>query len=212
MRRMLFAAAMLAAVLGAIIFPAASASAHGHTTVGDYELVIGFRVEPAFQGEPNGLDLRVTNKTTKEPVKDLGETLRAEIIYGASKREVAIRPQWGQDGAYTADVLPSEAGDYTWHIWGDLNGTPLDVTMTSGEKTFGAVKAKSETAFPTVDATPAELSRQAADAAQSARTALDVAIAGVLVGAAGLAVGFLGWRAGRKPAPAAAATRSQRPA
>ena len=42
--------------------------AHGRTQVGDYELVIGFRNEPAYQGEPNGLDLSVTNTATNEPV------------------------------------------------------------------------------------------------------------------------------------------------
>jgi hypothetical protein len=30
---------------------------------GDYELMIGFHKEPAYQGEPNGFDLFVTNTT-----------------------------------------------------------------------------------------------------------------------------------------------------
>ena len=107
------------------------ASAHGHTEVGDYELVIGFHNEPAYQSEPNGLDLFVTNKKTGEKVNDLADTLKVEIIFGSSKKELKIRPQWGEDGAYTADVLPTVAGDYTWHIWGAIKGTPVDVSMTS---------------------------------------------------------------------------------
>ena len=36
-----------------IPFSASIASAHGHTEVGDYTLVIGFHNEPAYQGEPS---------------------------------------------------------------------------------------------------------------------------------------------------------------
>jgi hypothetical protein len=76
-----------------------TALAHGRTEVGDYELIIGFHNEPAYQGEPNGLDLFVTNMTTGEPVNGLEETLQVEIIYGASKRELTMETQFGQDGA-----------------------------------------------------------------------------------------------------------------
>ena len=68
-----------------------------------------------------------------------------------------MRPQWGEDGAYTTDVLPTADGDYTWHIWGTIENTPVDVSMMSGPETFGAVKAKSTVAFPAAESTPAEL-------------------------------------------------------
>lgn len=84
-------------------------------------LVIGFHNEPAYQGEPNGLDMFVTNMSTGEPVNGLEGTLKVEIIYGASKRELTMETQFGQDGAHTAYALPTEAGDYTWHIWGDID-------------------------------------------------------------------------------------------
>jgi hypothetical protein len=89
-------------------------SAHGVTQVSDYELVIGFHNEPAYQGEPNSLDPFVTNIVTNESVKGLEETLRVEIINGASKQELPIRAHFGQDGAYTADVLPTEAGEFAF--------------------------------------------------------------------------------------------------
>lgn len=183
------------------------ALAHGHTTVGDYELVIGFKNEPAYQGEPNGLDLSVTNTKTGEKVNDLADTLKVELLFGASKKELAIRPQWGKDGAYTADVLPTADGDYTWHIWGTIENTPVDVSMMSGPETFGPVKAKSTVAFPAAESTPAELNAQAATAAQTAQTALIVGGLGALIGVAGLAVAVLALRS-RKPATAAAQQRA----
>ncbi len=174
------------------------ALAHGHTDVGDYELVIGFHNEPAYQGEPNGLDLFVTNTTTEERVNGLEETLRVEIIFGNSKKELEMYSQFGQDGAYTADVLPTEAGDYTWHIWGDIEGTPVDVTMISSPDTFSPVEPKSSVAFPAIEPTLAELQAHAAAAAQSAQTALIAGVAGALLGVIGIVVGVQGMRAGRR--------------
>jgi hypothetical protein len=207
----MFRRAALALLLAVLVIPftASLALAHGHTEVGDYEFVIGFRNEPAYQGEPNGLDLTVTNKATGEKVNDLADSLKAEIIFGSSKKELEIRAQWGEDGAYTADVLPTEAGDYTWHIWGDVKGTPIDVTMSSSPDTFSAVKAKSAVAFPAAEATAAELQAQTAAAAQAAQTALMVGIAGALLGVIGIVVGVLGLRA-RGAATAQVAGQAQR--
>lgn len=189
----------LAALLIALLLPfgVSTASAHGHTMVGDYELVIGFHNEPAYQGEPNGLDLFVTNTKTKEKVNDLADTLKVEIIFGSTKKQLAIKPQWGEDGAYTAYVLPTQAGDYTWHIFGDIKGTPVDVSMMSSPETFGAVEAKSAVAFPAAEPTAAELQAQVTAANSSARVALIVGTVGAVMGVVGSVVGLLGMRARR---------------
>ncbi len=203
----------LALLLGALLIPftASVASAHGHTTVGDYTLVIGFHNEPAYQSEPNGLDLFVTNTKTKENINGLADTLKVEIIFGSAKKALTIKPQWGREGAYTAYVLPSEKGDYTWHIWGDIKGTPVDVSMTSSPDTFSSVEAKSEVAFPVVEATPAELQAQATAAARAAQTALIVGVLSAVLGVAGIVVGVLGLRA-RGAVGAPVAGHAKRPA
>lgn len=207
--RRIATALLLAALL--IPFTASVALAHGHTQAGDYEIVIGFHNEPAYQGEPNGLDLFVTNKATGEKINDLADTLKAELIFGSSKKELEIKAQWGQDGAYTAYVLPTQAGDYTWHITGDIKGTPIDVSMTSSPDTFGSVTAKSAVAFPVVEATAAELQVQAAAAQQAAQLALIVGAIGVLLGVIGIVVGVLGMRA-RSVAGVSAAGQAKRTA
>jgi len=136
-------------VLGTLIFTSGIVMAHGDTEVGDYELTIGFLNEPAYQGELNGLDLRVVNHVEEEPVEGLEDSLQVEIIFGASTQELPLRARIGQPGAYTADVIPTEAGDYTWHIWGDIEGTPVDVELTSSPDTFSSVIARSQYEFPT---------------------------------------------------------------
>src|SRR5512146_3088035 len=105
---------VIIAVLAAVVIVHTPALAHGHTQAGDYELEIGFHNEPAIQGQPNALDLFVTNSKTGEKVNNLQDTLKAEIIFGASKKELKLEPQEDVDGAYTAYLIPTQVGDYTW--------------------------------------------------------------------------------------------------
>lgn len=181
-------------LFGALLLPHI-ALAHGRTEVGNYQFVIGFRNEPAYQGEPNGLDLRVTDKTTNEPVTGLEETLRVEIIFGSSKKELPLRARFGAEGSYTADVVPTEAGDYTWHIWGDVNGTPVDISMTSSPETFHAVRPLAEHSFPAQEPSTTELRAESSAAAQSAQTAMLIGGVGLAFGVIGLIVGGMGLRA-----------------
>lgn len=169
------------------------AAAHGQTEVGDYELEIGFHNEPAYLNQPNGLDLFVTNSTTGDPVNGLEETLQAEIIFGSSSQILPLEAQDEAEGAYTAYIVPTEVGDYTWHIFGTIEGTPVDVSMTSSPDTFGSVEATSDYAFPAAAAAASTSS-----AASTSQTALIVSVIAALLGLAGLVAGLMGWRAARR--------------
>jgi hypothetical protein len=182
---------MIAAIASALILCLTGAYrialAHGHVVAGDYEIEIGFHNEPAYVGEPNSLDLFVTNTKTNEAVEGLEDTLKAEIIYGSSKREVPLRPQGEESPGYTADVLPTKAGDYTWHVWGDIEGTPVDITMTSSPDTFGSVEEKTDAAFPAPETSSADLQQQI-------RITQIIAGAGIVLGLAGVILGLTGRR------------------
>jgi len=166
-------------------------SAHGKTTVGDYDLEIGFHNEPVIVGQPNALDLFVTNSKTGDKVNGLESTLSAEIIFGASKKSLTIEPQEDVDGAYTAFVIPSAVGDYTWHIFGKINDTPVDVSMTSSPDTFNSAEAADSYLFPPAAASGAQ-------AASSANTALLVGAAGLVVGLVALVLGLLAMQSARR--------------
>jgi len=182
-------------LLAALVFGTYGAAlAHGQTQVGDYALEIGFHNEPVYQGDANSLDLFVTNSKTNEKVNGLEKTLQVEIIFGSSKKPLTLAPQDGVDGGYTAAVIPTEVGDYTWHIWGKIESTPVDVTMTSSPTTFGSAEAKAAYAFPAAEPALADLKAQVASASSLALIGLIVGIVGVILGAAGLAVGLM-----RKP-------------
>jgi hypothetical protein len=182
-------------VVGLFLIVYMTAFAHGATHVGDYELEIGFHNEPAYQGEPNGLDLFVTNTKTGEKVNGLEDTLQAEIIFGSSKKTLKLEPQEDQDGAYTAYVLPTQTGDYTWHIFGKIGDTPVDVSMTSSPDTFGSVEPKSDYSFPGVEPAASDLNAQIASASGTTQVALIAGVTGTVLGLLGLIFGFLGMRA-----------------
>jgi hypothetical protein len=189
---------ILAMIVAFIFFSYRHASAHGHIEVGNYELVIGFRNEPAYQGEPNGLDLFVTDTRTGERVNGLENSLRGEIIYGGSQKDLSLRPRFGQDGAYTADVLPTEAGDYTWHIFGSIGETAVDVSMTSGPDTFSPVISKSTIAFPSNEPSTMDILGSMDQATRTAGITLIVAVIGAVVGMIGLLVSLLALRSARR--------------
>jgi hypothetical protein len=95
-------------------------------------------------------------------------------------------------------VLPTEDGDYTWHIFGKIEDTPVDVSMTSSPDTFGAVEAKAEVSFPAAEATTMSLSQQVSDTARLTQVSLIVGGAGLVLGIVGLVVGAVGLRAARR--------------
>jgi hypothetical protein len=148
-----FVAALLA--LGPSI-----ASAHESRDVADgqYTFVVGFLDEPAFTTVKNGLDLRVTaapegtpaegEEAEGVPVEGLEATLKAEVIYGDQRRDLTLEPAFRDPGAYESWFFPMAAGDYSFHIYGDINGTPIDETFTSSPEGFSAVEDRALYEFP----------------------------------------------------------------
>ena len=193
--RWIFPVFTAAAALVVLLAFTAPAFAHGKTTVGDYDIEIGFHNEPAYLGQPNSLDLFVTNSKTGEKVNGLEKTLKAELIFGSSKTELPIYPQDEVDGAYGADVVPTAVGDYTWHITGTINDTPVDISMTSSPDTFDSVETMAKYEFPKPAPSASELAGQVDAANRTAQIGIGVGAVGALLGLIGLIVGL---RAGRR--------------
>jgi hypothetical protein len=151
----------LAAIAAAGFLPAV-ASAHEHRDVdgGKYSFVVGFLDEPAITGFKNGLDLRVSANTGATPatgsdedaggtpVEGLESTLQAEIIYGDQRMALTLEPRWQTPGAYNAYVIPMAAGDYSFHIFGAINGDAIDETFTSSPEGFSSVVDAATLQFP----------------------------------------------------------------
>ena len=150
-----------AAVLVGLVPAAVAAHDVREVAGGQYEMVVGFLDEPAFAGEKNGLDLSVSRPAPATPgagqsageaegipVEGLADTLRAEVIYGEESMELELEPRFGEPGAYRAIFFPTAEGDYTFHIFGDIEGNAVDESFTSSPEGFDSVKPREPLEFP----------------------------------------------------------------
>lgn len=209
-----FCAVTLALALAALVAPG-SASAHERRDIvgGKYQAVVGFLTEPAYQGQVNGLDLTVTSKTEKDaagnarPIEGLEKTLKAQVMVGGGKTlDLTLQARFNMPGKYAAYFQPTVAGQYTYRVYGTINGENLDEKFESGPGRFGDVEPIAPLQFPVQVATdPADLQAQLDAAKSAANTARSIAIIGIVVGVLGFAVGAAALL--RRPAAAGAGGR-----
>jgi len=199
---------------------ALAASAHVEEAAGPYHLEIGWHVEPTYVGYPNAVEVTITDDAG-QPVTDLAEDdLHVTLASGSQiSQPLSFEPAFdvaegdGTPGQYIAKVLPTAAGDYTFHLTGAIHGTKVDVSVTSGDKTFDPAIGTSDIEFPNQLPDPAEvathldrLDGRVADAASTASDASNAAVIGIVVGSVvggigilvGLAALAVAWRSGRR--------------
>jgi hypothetical protein len=131
----------MVAGLGALLVAPLTTEAHERRTVngGSYQFVVGFMSEPAFEGQQNGIDLRVM-QGDDEPVEGLAQTLQVEVTHSDSgvSAVLPLRALWGQPGHYTADLVPTATGGYELRFFGEIDGVPVE--ETSSQAHSGAVQ------------------------------------------------------------------------
>jgi hypothetical protein len=187
------------AVLGVVlttVVGVGTALAHEVREVGDFTFVVGFLDEPVYTGQKSGLDLHVSRG--EEPVEGLEETVTAEVIFGDDTRPLEISAAFGEPGAYRSVFFPTAAGPYTFHITGEIDGTPIDEEFTSGPDTFSEVQDATGGQFPVQFPSTGDVVRDAeagAAAATTATIALVLGGAGLLAGLAALGLALARRRA-----------------
>jgi hypothetical protein len=159
----LLASLALVACLGLAAPLVASAHEQRDVDNGKYHFVVGWLNEPAYTGLLNSVDLTVTQPTgapatpaaanasdaaSGTPVTGLEDTLKVDIIYNDKTMNLPLSPAWRQPGHYVGYVIPTQAGDYSFHIYGTINGDKIDETFTSGPDTFGTVIDAKTIMFP----------------------------------------------------------------
>lgn len=197
--RLLAASAITATSL---IVSTISASAHERRTVGGFQFVVGWKDEPTFTDTRNAVQLFLRD-SGGNPVKDLGDSLKVEVMFGNQKTEkLDLEPAFGETfgtpGEYDAAIIPNRPGSYTFHFTGTVRGQAIDASFTSSEKTFDDVKGAASIQFPGKDPTRAEIAQRLdrmdsrSDTLNSRETSdyqttRNLAIAGIVLGVLGSA-------------------------
>jgi hypothetical protein len=189
MTRILSIAAALVVVLASFGLLASPAAAHERRTVGAYSFVVGWLDEPSYVGLLNGLDLTVTEATTTKPVEGLEKTLKAEIIFGggAATMPLTLASRFGQPGKYQGQVVPTKAGDYTFHITGTIGTQTVDERFESGPGRFGGIEPLASLQFPDKVLSTADLAAKLDDANGKLTIAIAFAAVALVVSVASLA-------------------------
>jgi hypothetical protein len=105
-----------------------------------YTFVVGFQNEPVFAGDKSGLDLRIRLADPKaplnfsspnlKPVEKLETSLKVEISAGGKKKVFGLEPAFRDPGLYRATFFPTAATSYRFRLFGEMNGTPVDLAFT----------------------------------------------------------------------------------
>ena len=163
MRRMSSLAAFGGIVLSTLLILASPLSAEAHEVRqladGKYQIVVGFIGEPVFAGDKSGLEFFVSDLSQATPVageqdaegapvEGLEETLQAEVIFGDQTMELPLTARFNAPGAYQSVFFPMKPGDYTFRIYGSVDGTDVDESFTSSPEGFGAVEDPVPLQFP----------------------------------------------------------------
>lgn len=134
-----------------LLLSAAPALAHEHHTfrIGDHEygFTVGSLNEPVYVDDKTGVDLRIERMGGEKqeshghaaaadahdegtPVTGLEKTLKVELIAGDRKRVLDLAPAYGAPGSYKAPFYPTVATTLTYRVFGELEGTPVDLSFT----------------------------------------------------------------------------------
>ncbi len=205
------AAFMLALVVSS------SASAHVVKQVGSFSVAVGWLHEPTYVAVENAVQV-IVNDSAGQPVNDLQPGDLQVVVSTAGQQTAALplQPSFDPDtglgtpGEYTASLIPTQVGDYTFHLTGSIHGQAVDETATSSDQTFDSVTTGTDVQFPVklpalgdlstliqrVDGRVATTNAAVTQAQQAARQATDDAnralLAGVLVGGFGILLGLAG--------------------
>ena len=155
------------------------------------------------------------------PVTGLEKTLKVEIGAGNEKKVLGLAPVRGAPGHYSAVFYPSIETTYTFRVFGTIGTTPVavsfpcnasdqapttDSTMKkiseglmqkSASGAFGCPVSRIERTFPTPPVTLSELD-QKVRALEGAVGSDLKGVAGMILGALGLAVGIGAWQKSKK--------------
>ncbi len=185
MYRVLSFASTIVIVAASVLLFSGAAYAHERRTVGPYQLVVGWLNEPAYVGELNSLDLRITDTRTNQPVSGVEKTLAADVTAGGlAPFTLTVTARFGTAGAYNGWVMPTVVGTYAFHIKGKIESLDMDEKFTSGPGTFGDMQDTAALQYPTKvpvgDELGQKLDRISSGVDQTRVVALAALVVGVL--------------------------------
>ena len=113
-----------------LAFALAGSAALAHQSIeiadGEYRVIVGLMVNPAYTGQLNGIDL-IVRDAEGNPVENLEQSLSAVVITAdGSELTLTLRPQADNPGTYTGDFIPTVSGDLHFRVSGFIGAVEFD--------------------------------------------------------------------------------------
>jgi hypothetical protein len=187
----------LVVLLLLVVLQPPAAFAHERRTIGSgqYDVVVGWDVEPAYQGTKNAATIRISQAGSDPamPVQGADKTLKVQIRQGATTREFPLRAVFGQQGYYVADLVPTREGNYQWTFVGAIGETQVNERFDTADGKFDKVESPAALQFPQALPDPAQQSAALASAQADAQQNRTLAYIGIGLGILGLLAGLGAW-------------------
>ena len=165
------------------------------TIAGKYDVEVGWYREPSFVNQANAAYIGVFKAGTKEAVLGVEKTLKVNVAFGGgAPKEFTLHAVEDEPGHYIADLTPTRTGSYIFTFVGDIEGAAINERFESGPGRFDDVDRADAVQFPQPLPDPLALQNEVKAARDEASTTRLIAIAGVVIGILGLAVGGVALR------------------
>ena len=106
--------------------------AHTTVEVDQYEIEIGWGIEPPVVGIRNDIILKITEsgeiEGTYTGVTNVFKNLEATAMYGGATKKIDINSD-PRPGYYFSPIIPTKTGSYFLDLKGNIHGTPIDVQI-----------------------------------------------------------------------------------
>ena len=100
--------------------------------VGQYEIEIGWGIEPPVVGIRNDIFFKITEPGETEGsytgVTSVFKNLEAMAMYGGATKKIDINSD-PRPGYYFSPIIPTKTGSYFVELRGEITGTPVDVQI-----------------------------------------------------------------------------------
>ena len=106
--------------------------AHTTVEVGQYEIEVGWGIEPPVVGIRNDIVLKITEPGETEGshkgVVNVFKNLEATAMYGGATKKIDINSD-PRPGYYFSPIIPTKTGSYLMDLKGEISGTPVDIQI-----------------------------------------------------------------------------------
>jgi hypothetical protein len=162
---------------------------------GTVDVVIGWDVEPAYEGMKNAASIRISQGGSDPPVPITGaeKTLKVQMRQGAATKEFPLRAVFGQQGYYVADIVPTREGDYQWTFVGTIGEAQVNEKFDSADGKFDRVEPQTALQFPATLPDASVLTAGVGSAQSEAQQSRTLALASIVLGLLGLLVAVGVW-------------------